>query len=477
MSDDIPTDEDPLEPYTKEPEELDVLDKTMFEDEYPDVADTNNIMESFKWLADDFTIRKSTEKSVVCRVRAGHGGVVSKNNRRYLSEEFMRAARTASGRKIDVNHNSVQIGKVPIADYENDTLEFVTEVWKEPYATLIRTRSPEIMGWSINANYLYTQCPKCGKKFSDEKAYRDHMVNEEFVRDAAIVPRGIHFGEFAISLVMKPETPGLDTSYEVMETVKGFNALCETVLKEKGLLSETVEKRGNQWCVIHCHGPDTGKPIKCFPTEAEAQKMHAAIQANEQEDIKPGSHYCEEHPDDPRCKEHKKAIHGEEQEEQKDEHGCIVGKEKWDGENCVPIEQPKPEEPKDLVKEAQTILDASPEPYQSAWRTVLKRFDEVVLNTPQYQAELIEHKRANDLREKELNKKITETTSLHETIKAQQKELDALRPLKEQLANETKRADNAEDKLKPKFKGKHVKETKTESKDTDIPTDKSPLEE
>ncbi|MEX2758111.1 MAG: hypothetical protein Q6365_022240 [Candidatus Sigynarchaeota archaeon] len=41
-----------------------------------------------------------------------------------------------------------------------------------------------------------------------------------------------------------------------------------------------IEKRGNQWCVIHCHGEKKGQPIKCFATEAEAQRMHAAIEAN-----------------------------------------------------------------------------------------------------------------------------------------------------------------------------------------------------
>lgn len=45
---------------------------------------------------------------------------------------------------------------------------------------------------------------------------------------------------------------------------------------------EKVVKRGNQWCVIHCHGADAGKAIKCFDTEGEAQAMHAAIQANRQ---------------------------------------------------------------------------------------------------------------------------------------------------------------------------------------------------
>lgn len=41
-----------------------------------------------------------------------------------------------------------------------------------------------------------------------------------------------------------------------------------------------VQKRGTQWCVIHCHGPEAGTPIKCFDTEEEAQAMHQAIEAN-----------------------------------------------------------------------------------------------------------------------------------------------------------------------------------------------------
>ena len=51
-------------------------------------------------------------------------------------------------------------------------------------------------------------------------------------------------------------------------------------IKFKGL-SESIEKRGNQWCVVHCHGPDAGKVIKCFDTRAEAEAMHRAIMANE----------------------------------------------------------------------------------------------------------------------------------------------------------------------------------------------------
>lgn len=41
-----------------------------------------------------------------------------------------------------------------------------------------------------------------------------------------------------------------------------------------------VEKRGNKWCTIHCHGEKVGQPIACFPTEEAANRQHAAIMAN-----------------------------------------------------------------------------------------------------------------------------------------------------------------------------------------------------
>lgn len=41
-----------------------------------------------------------------------------------------------------------------------------------------------------------------------------------------------------------------------------------------------VVKRGNKWCVIHCHGSDAGKIIKCFSTKEEADRMHRAIETN-----------------------------------------------------------------------------------------------------------------------------------------------------------------------------------------------------
>ncbi len=47
-----------------------------------------------------------------------------------------------------------------------------------------------------------------------------------------------------------------------------------------GLKMDIVGKKGNQWCVFHCHPDGTrGAVIKCFPTKEEADRMHRAIMA------------------------------------------------------------------------------------------------------------------------------------------------------------------------------------------------------
>jgi len=41
-----------------------------------------------------------------------------------------------------------------------------------------------------------------------------------------------------------------------------------------------VEKRGNKFCTVHCHGADAGKVIACFDTKEEAMAQHRAIEAS-----------------------------------------------------------------------------------------------------------------------------------------------------------------------------------------------------
>ena len=57
-------------------------------------------------------------------------------------------------------------------------------------------------------------------------------------------------------------------------------AICRASIGDIEIGFDKIEKRGNQWCVVHCHGEEAGEVIKCFDTREEAEAMHRAIQAN-----------------------------------------------------------------------------------------------------------------------------------------------------------------------------------------------------
>jgi len=50
----------------------------------------------------------------------------------------------------------------------------------------------------------------------------------------------------------------------------------------KAAVKKKVVRRGNKWCVIHCHGPKAGQVIAgtCKPTKGEAEAVHRAMMAN-----------------------------------------------------------------------------------------------------------------------------------------------------------------------------------------------------
>ena len=56
----------------------------------------------------------------------------------------------------------------------------------------------------------------------------------------------------------------------------------DTMMRRVSYQEDIVGKRGNEWCVFHCHPDGTrGAVIKCFPTKEEADRMHRAIQAQQ----------------------------------------------------------------------------------------------------------------------------------------------------------------------------------------------------
>jgi len=70
------------------------------------------------------------------------------------------------------------------------------------------------------------------------------------------------------------------TEKGVFKPVNPMTRDVKVISKSQSDFQKAVEKRGSKWCVVHCSGADAGQVIKCFDSEAEAQAMHAAIQAN-----------------------------------------------------------------------------------------------------------------------------------------------------------------------------------------------------
>ena len=260
-----------------------------------------DIKESFEWMAPEFKVVDAGKNTVRIKGIAMRSNVVSKNNRKYVDEELKKAARTWIGKPVTINHNMNQkVGNVVWMEYNRGALEYLADIKKNPYVTLLRDGSATLRGVSIEANYLHNRCPQCGEQFWSEESFHKHMRDEHYMlTDATKEVHGL-IGT-ALSLVLSPEEPGYsDTSIELMEKYeKPVLQLLETVTNYQKGKEDYMKKLEKSKVAVSSVPRITAKPNI----------------AKEDEDIKPGSHYCEEHPDDPRCKEHKAAIHGSEQDE------------------------------------------------------------------------------------------------------------------------------------------------------------------
>lgn len=299
----------------------------------------HKIFESFSWLTPEaFSLEDVGRNKVRIKGVALKSNAISKNRRKYMDEEVLKSARTLIGKPITINHDMNKIvGNIEWAEYENGALEYYGIVKKQPFVGLLRSHSPDIKGVSVEAGYLHNKCPICGDKFYSEEAFADHMNSKHHVKEGITQPHGINFS--ALSLVVSPEIPGVrDTTIDLMETFKPLSQLSETVT--------SYRKEQNKWRNKMAKVA-TVTPQKSI-TIAKAQKLRE--QETPEEDIKPGSHYCEEHPDDPRCKAHKKAIHGDNVEEQTQQElpeptvepaGCPEGFEPDGIGGCKPKEWPE----------------------------------------------------------------------------------------------------------------------------------------
>jgi len=210
--------------------------KNVFGDE---TSKMSNIIETFTIPVTEWKTVDAGKNTIRIKGVALKGDVVSKNLRHYLTNEVRKSTNTFIGKPINIHHNNpknerTNIGNLTWMDWD-ETAELLTyegEITKQPYVDMLRNKSTEIRGVSVQAKFLHNKCPDCTThpKFFTEESFRDHMWTEHFKKVSA-VPHGI-IGE-AITLVLSPEVPGYDgTTVDLAETARRETLrLLETVIK------------------------------------------------------------------------------------------------------------------------------------------------------------------------------------------------------------------------------------------------------
>jgi len=195
-----------------------------------------NITESFGWLSPEaFDLHSIGKNTIKIKGIAVPAGATSKNKRKYVEEELVRAARTLIGKPITINHDPNRIiGNVEWAEHEDGLTEYLATIKKQPYVDMLRDHNKDILGVSVEADYLHNKCTICGQRFYSEESFRDHMLTEHLIKEGVTAPHGMNYK--ALSLVVAPEIPGVSsTTVELMETwgLHPLSQLLETVTKDK----------------------------------------------------------------------------------------------------------------------------------------------------------------------------------------------------------------------------------------------------
>jgi hypothetical protein len=201
------------------------------------------IIESFEWATGpEFKVVDAGKNTIRIKGVALKGDAISKNHRKYIVDELKRSARTWVGKPITINHDPKRIvGNLTWMEFsdESNALEYMGNINKQPYVNMLRDKSAEIRGVSVEAGYLHNVCPECKKRgvekrFYTEEEFHSHMHTEHFIKtDPTREPHGI-LGT-ALSLVLAPEEPGYaDTSIQLVETAQsGLSRLVEILIKTK----------------------------------------------------------------------------------------------------------------------------------------------------------------------------------------------------------------------------------------------------
>lgn len=385
-----------------------------------------NIVESYSWMRglDSFKTEDSGKYTITIKGKALTNDVVSKNHRRYVEEELIKSARTLISAPVTVNHDPTKIvGNVIWSEYEDGALEYLAKINRAPYVELLRNKSSEIRGVSVEADFLWNVCALCGERFYSEEAFQHHMVHEEFVKDFDREPHGIRFK--ALSLVLAPEEKGVPTAtIELVEKVSGAMKLFETIIKDRGESMKEKLKLGEP---KDEHG--------CEPDETWDENQQKCI----------------------------KKVEGEatEQDVAKDSRGCVVGEEVWsEAENkCVPLSDD------DKAKLAPLLDTMKKQGAVQENRSLKEQLQEITERWNEIDEAYVEWKQTMNQKVFENHKKILQTLNeIKAKLENPPKSLEETLGLKDALDKAIIRIDNLEAARKGQFKGhqKPVKETARE---------------
>ena len=336
-----------------------------------------SLKESFRWFREDLKLMDRNGGKVFVKGKAIMP-TISRNNRKYIEDELIRAARTLTGKPIDVNHeidlyldlkNKYEeankplkyLGKPPTpkgnviaAEYEDGSIEYVAEINNREYADKIVDRK------SVFDNVL--PASKYKEKWGKDPIYgvsisADYSHNDE--SEAVSTPRGLIFNR--LSLVEDPERPGVPgTTVNLVETVGEQSATEAQVVGL--LLREAKPELYEEYKLGVVRKMVTKVDASPNPQDQIVQlgrTMEEGIPAFNKAEPEPAKVVVVETPaekkEEPPLSEEEKRRLGEPFADYKDWADCIAkNKDKGDAEKICGAIKAKTEEP----KPAETKVDA-----------------------------------------------------------------------------------------------------------------------
>ena len=244
---------------------------------------TAQITESFQWATKELLAVPSDRNIVKIKGIAVKAGEISRNQRLYAGETLEKGASSFIDAPVTVNHSDYnakhnQVGKVNWMAFDKDgNMEYIAEVWNPAMVEELRAyaknpKSSKIREVSLQADYLFDECPVCKQRFTSNTLFQNHMSEVEF-KPMSAAPAQMK-GR-ALSLVLAPQVPGVPSAtLEVCEVLNGFSRLLETVTK-------TIQEEQNYMSKINAsfsprHSIAVAPTAKLQVIEEEAPEKPAA---------------------------------------------------------------------------------------------------------------------------------------------------------------------------------------------------------